>query len=211
MPKKRSEELIDPGRDGVGEQVVIERVPLPEPLQSDLQIVLATARLPGQNLLRERMQAGRGLARTDGSEDGHSCVQSPLRDGDRMMDFPDHDSGAGIAGLQGPLGPLAKREQIAVAVLEPDPPDCDEKQPADQDSDGGRGAVSADDPAVEVGGVIENQVERRIVAGHGERPVEETPYRAAQPARDQDRIAHFHGACLRRVSARLGYVFGTFP
>ena len=139
MPKKRAEELIDPGRDGVGEQVgieqvIIERVPLPEPLQSDLQIVLATARLPGQNLLRERVHTGRGLARTDGSEDGHSCVQSPLRDGDRMMDFPDHDSGA---GLQGPLGPLAKREQIAVAVLEPDPPDCDEKQPADQDSDGG--------------------------------------------------------------------------
>ena len=148
--------MIDPGRDGVGEQVVIERVPLPEPLQSDLQIVLATARLPGQNLLRERVHAGRGLTRTDGSEDGHSGVQSPLRDGDRMMDFPDHDSGAGIAGLQGPLGQLAKREQIAVAFLEPDQPDCDEKQPAEQDGGGGRGVVSADDPGVEGGVVIEH-------------------------------------------------------
>ena len=184
--------MIDPGRDGVGEQVVIEQVPLPEPLPSDLQIVLATARLPGQNLLRERVHAGRGLARTDGSEDGYSGVQSPLRDGDRMMDFPDHDSGAGIAGLQGPLGPLAKRGQIASHVLEPDPPDCDEKQPSEQDSDGGRGVVSGDDPGVEVGGVIEHQVEHRIVAGQGERPVEETPCRAAQPSKDQDRIAPFH-------------------
>ena len=90
-PKKRVEELIDPGRDGVGEQVgiepgVIERVPLPEPLQSDLQLVLATARLPGQNLLRERVHAGRGLARTDGSKDGYSGVQSPLLDGEPRGD-----------------------------------------------------------------------------------------------------------------------------
>ena len=145
---------------------------MPEPLQSDLQIVLATARLPGQNLLRERVHADRGLARTDGSEDGHSGAQSPLRDGDRMMDFPDHDSGAGIAGLQGPLGQLAKREQIAVAGLEPDPPDYDEKQPADQDCGNGHGVVSADHPGVEVGGVIDHQVEHWIVAGQGQRPVE---------------------------------------
>ena len=33
-------------------------------------------------------------------------------------------------GLQRELGQLAKRKQIAVAVLEPDLPDCDEKRPA---------------------------------------------------------------------------------
>ena len=128
-----------------------------------------------------------------------------------MMDFPDHDSGAGIAGLQGPPGQLAKREQIAVAVLEPDPPDCDEKQPAEQDSDGGRGIVPANDPGVEGGVVKQQQVQQWIVAGQGERPLEEAPCGAGQPRKYQDRIAHFHGACLRHVSARLGSVFGAFP
>ena len=28
------------------------------------------------------------------------------------MDFPDHDSGAGIAGLQGSIGQLAKRNRL---------------------------------------------------------------------------------------------------
>ena len=128
-----------------------------------------------------------------------------------MIDFPDHNSGVGIAGLQGALGQLAKKGQIAVAGLEPDPPDCDEKQPAGQDSDGVRGVVSVDDPGVEVGDVIEHQVEHWIVAGHGERPLEETPSGAAKPSNYQDRIAYFHGACLRRLSARLGFGFGVFP
>ena len=82
-----------------------------------------------------------------------------MPDGGRMMDLPDHDSGAGIAGLQGSLGQLAKRGQIEVAGLETDPPDCDEKHPADYDCDGGNGVVSADNPGVEVGRVIEHQVE----------------------------------------------------
>ena len=84
---------------------------------------LGMAPLPRQNLLPERVHTGRGLARTDGSEDGHSGVQSPLRDGepggagdlpdgDRMMDFPDHESGAGIAGHQGSIGQLAKRDRL---------------------------------------------------------------------------------------------------
>ena len=46
--------------------------------------------------------------------------------------------------------------QCAAHILKPDPPDCDEKQPSDQYSDGGCGVVSADDPGVEVGGVIEH-------------------------------------------------------
>ena len=29
-----------------------------------------------------------------------------------MMDLPDHDSGAGIAGLQGLIGQLAKRDRL---------------------------------------------------------------------------------------------------
>ena len=91
------------------------------------------------------------------------------------------------------------------------PPDRDEKQPADQDCGSGNGVVSADNPGIEVGGVIEHQVEHWIVAGQGERPVEETPSGAANAGKDQDRIAPFHGACLRRVSASLSSVFGAFP
>ena len=45
----------------------------------------------------------------------------------------------------------------------------------------------------------------------GERSVEEAPGGPAQAHEKQDRIAHFHGACLRRVSARLWSVSGAFP
>ena len=41
---------------------------------------LGIARLPGQDLLGERVHTGRGLAGTHGPENGHSGVQSPLRD-----------------------------------------------------------------------------------------------------------------------------------
>ena len=130
----------------------------------------------------------------------------------RVVNLPDNDSRPGVfVGRKGPGGQQFEGGQIASHILEPDPPDRDEKQPADYDCDGGGGVVPANDPAVEVGGVIEHQVEHRIVAGHGEGPVEETPCRAAQPGKDQDRIAPFHGACLRRVSARLWSVFGAFP
>ena len=47
--------------------------------------------------------------------------------------------------------------------------------------------------------MIEHQVEHWIVAGHGERPLDETPSGAANPAKDEDRIAPFHGVFLRRV------------
>ena len=97
-----------------------------------------------------------------GSEDGHAGVQAPFRDGepggvgdlpdgDRMMDLPDPDSGAGIAGFQGPLWQLAKRGQIAVAGLEPDPPDRQENEPSQHDYDSGREVVAPDHPEVEVG------------------------------------------------------------
>ena len=59
--------------------------------------------------------------------------------------------------------------------------------------------------------MIEHQVEHRIVAGHGEGPVEETSSGAAKSTKDEERIAPFHGAFLRRVSARLASVFGAFP
>ena len=131
---------------------------------------------------------------------------------DRVVNLPDDDARPGVlVGRKWPRGQQFEGGQIASHILKPDPPDRDEKQSADQDCDGGRGVVPANDPAVEVGGVIENQVEHRIVAGHGEGPVEETPCGAAQATKDQDRIAHFHGAYLRRISARLGLGFGAFP
>ena len=133
------------GRDGVDEQVgieqeVIERVPWPESLQNDLQIsprphptcqdkicsangcrqaeVLPEPTAP--KMATPVYSPRSGIVSQEGLEN--------LPDGDRMMDFPDHNPGAGIAGLQ---GQLAKRRQIAVAGLELDPPNCDEKQPAD--------------------------------------------------------------------------------
>ena len=77
---------------------------------------LGMAPLPRQNLLPERVHTGRGLARTDGSEDGHSGVQSPLRDNeprritrfggfDRVVNLPDNDARRGVfIGRKGPGG-----------------------------------------------------------------------------------------------------------
>ena len=132
--------------------------------------------------------------------DGHALVGQDYLSQRREIlepgaEEPKCQSCPGIAGLR---GQLAKRGQITVAGLEPEPPDCDEKQPSEQDSDGGHGVVSADHPGVEVGGVIE----QRILAGHGKRPVEETPCGAGQAAKNQDRIAYSHGAGLRRFSGR---------
>ena len=118
---------------------------------------------------------------------------------------------ASLSADRGQGGQQLEGGQIAAHILEPDPPDRDEKQPADNEGDGGRGVVPANDPAVEVGGVIEHQIERRILPGHRERPVEEPPCRAAQTARDQDRIAPFHRTCLRRVSTSLSSGFGNLP
>ena len=166
---------------------------------------LGIARLPGQDLPGERVHASRGLAGTDGPENGHSGIEAPLRDNepgwvadfdgfDRVVHLPDNDSRPGVfVGRKGPRGQQLEGSQIAAHVLKPDSPDRDEKQPADNEGDGGGGIVPANDPAVEAGGVIEHQIEHRIVAGHGEGPVEEPPCRAAQPGRDQDRIAPFHG------------------
>ena len=183
---------------------------------------LGIAGLPGQDLLGEGVHASRGLAGPYGAENGHSGIEAALRDNepsrvarfdvfDRVIDLPDHDSGAGIPGLQGPLGQLAKRGQIAAPRLKLDPPDRDEKQPADQDCGSGNGVVSADNPGEEVGGVIEHQVEHWIVAGQGERPAEETPSGEAKSTKDEERIAPFHEAYLRRVSARLAFWFRVFP
>ena len=95
---------------------------------------------------------------------------------DRVVNLPDNDSRPGVfVGRKGPRGQQFEGSQIAAHVLKPDPPDRDEKQPADNEGDGGGGVVPADDPAVEVGGVIEHQIEHRILAGHGEGPVDETP------------------------------------
>ena len=174
-------------------------------------------------MLGERVHASRGLAGPHGSENGHSGIQSALRDHEpgwiadfdgfhRVVNLPDNDARPGVfVGRQGPGGQQLEGGQIAAHILEPDPPDGDEKQPADYDCNGGRGVVPANDPAVEVGGVIEHQIEHRILAGHGEGPVEEPPSGAAEPGKDQDRIAPFHGACLRRVSASLCSVSGAFP
>ena len=178
--------------------------------------------LPGQNLLGERVHAGRGLAGPDSAENGHSGIEAPLRDNepgrvadfdgfDRVVNLPDNDARPGVfVGRKGPGGQQFEGGQVASHILKPDPPDRDEKQPADDDG-GGRDVVPPDDPGVEVGGVIEHQVEHWIVAGQGERPVEETPSGAAKPANDEGRIARFHRVGLRRVSARLGCVFGAFP
>ena len=148
---------------------------------------LGIDRLPGQNLLGERVHAGRGLAGPHSSENGNSGIEAPLRDNepggvgdfdgfDRVVNLPDNDARPGVfVGRQGPGGQQFEGGQIAAHVLKPDPPDRDKNKPADNDCDGGRGIVPADDPAVEVGGVIEHQVEHRIVAGQGEGPVEETP------------------------------------
>ena len=119
--------------------------------------------------------------------------------------------GAAFLSAERGQGAAFKGGQIAAPRLQPDPPDRDEKQPADQDCSSGNGVVSADNPGVEVGGVFEHQVEHWIVAGQGERPLEETPSGAAKPSKDQDRIAPFHEAFLWRVSARLASVFGAFP
>ena len=93
--------------------------------------------------------------------------------------------------------------------LKPDVVDRADNQPADNDCNGGRDVIPADNPDVEVGGVIEQQIEQRFLAGHGKRPLDETPSGAAKPSKDEDRIAPFHGVFLRRVSARLGVVFGV--
>ena len=77
-----------------------------------------------------------------------------------------------------------------------------ENQSADNDCGSGRGVVSADHPGGEVGGVIEHSSSGRRRAW--ERPLEETPSGAAKPAKDEDRIAPFHGVFLRRVSRPLG-------
>ena len=58
--------------------------------------------------------------------------------------------------------------------------------------------------------MIEHQIEGRILAGHGEGPVEETPSGTTKPAKDQDRIAHSHEAYLRRVSRPLGVCVRRF-
>ena len=89
--------------------------------------------LPAEQLLGERMHAGRGLPGPDGPEYGDAGVQAPLRDGepggvgdlpdgDRMMEFPDHDSGAGIVGLQGPIRKHPQGGEAPGSGLEKHPP-----------------------------------------------------------------------------------------
>ena len=72
----------------------------------------------------------------------------------------------------------------------------------------GAALVPADNPGVEVGGVIEHQIEQQFLAGQGKRPLDETPSGAANPAKDEDRIAPFHGVFLRRVWRPLGVCVG---
>ena len=68
---------------------------------------LGIARLPGQDLLGERVHASRGLAGTDGSENGQSGIEAPLRDNEpgrvrdfdglyRVVNLPDNDARAGV-------------------------------------------------------------------------------------------------------------------
>ena len=75
---------------------------------------LGIACLPGQDLLGERVHASRGLAGTDGSENGHSGIEAPLRDNEpgwvadfdglyRVVNLPDNDARPGVfVGRKGP-------------------------------------------------------------------------------------------------------------
>ena len=140
------------------------------------------------------VHASRGLAGTHGSENGHSGVQSPLRDNEpgRVRDFDGLDRVVNLpTTIPGPASLSGERGQggsnlRAVRLLPQDSNQTRQTEmrnsPPTMRATAGSGVIPADDPAVEVGGVIENQVERRILAGHGEGPVDETHTEQHSPA-----------------------------
>ena len=143
------------------------------------------------------MHAGRGLPGPDGPEYGHAGVQAPLRDGepggvgdlpdgDRMMEFSDHDSGAGIAGLQGPIRKYPQGGEAPGAGLEKYPPARQENKPHQHDRNEGREVVPPDHPEVEAGGMVGHEIEDRIGPEQGEGSVEKPPSRAYQADQKKD-------------------------
>ena len=154
--------------------------------------------LPGQDLLGEWAHASRGLAGPHGTENCHSGVEASLRDNeprrvtrfdgfDRVMNLPNNDRRPGVfVRRKGPQGEHSNVRNAQAPRRKPDPPDRDKNKTADDDGGCWREVVPPDDPGVEVGGVIEHQVEHWIVAGHGERPLDETPSGAAKSANDEE-------------------------
>ena len=126
-----------------------------------------------------------------------------MPDGDRMMEFPDHDSGAGIAGLQGPIRKYPQGGEAPGSGLEKHPPDRQENESSQHDYDGGREVVPPDHPEVEAGGMVGHEIEDRIGPEQGEGSVEKPPSRAYQARPPRSRITGAGSPTKNRIVRQL--------
>ena len=122
MPRPRHAQfdvVIPPARVGQNPVNVVAEIALHFQHQRRRPL-LRIARLPAEKLLGEGVHTGRGLAAPHGSENGHTGVESALRDGepggienlprhDRMMHLADHDSGGRLARIEGPRRESSER------------------------------------------------------------------------------------------------------
>ncbi len=128
--------------------------------------------LPAQELARERVHTGGGLAAADGAENRHAGIESTLGDdqpfggraldgSNRVMDLPDDDRRAVRRRRKWPRGKAGPEPETDAHPGEPDPRRADEKLAGEEHGHAGRDVVPDDDRRVIV---------RRVVAdedGHG--------------------------------------------
>ena len=185
------------------EQRIVERVPLPSATEADLQVVVPApglledpphvvaevaldlehqgagpapgpVGLPREELLGERIHAGRGLAGADGADDEHARIQPRLGNdepggplalarNDGMVELADHERGRGIVRRGGPGGQPAPAAPSCTR-LEPYSPDREAKAPGEHHGDGGRHVVPDADHRVEARIVVGDEVQHGVAA-----------------------------------------------
>ena len=109
-------------------------------------------RVPAQELARERVPTGGGLAGPDGAEHRHAGRESALGDhqpfagraldgSDRVMDLPDDDRRAGRRRRKWPRGKAGPEPETYAHPGEPDPRRADEKLAREEHGHAGRDVV----------------------------------------------------------------------
>ena len=182
---------------------------------------LGIRRLPAQELARERVHTGGGLAGPDGAENRHAGIEAALGDRqplggralgefDRVMHFADDDGRAVRRRRKRPLGKAGPEPQTDAHTGEPNPRCADEELAGQQRGHAGRDVVPRDDGGVKVRRVIADEHRHGIGLGKhaGPRPGARSTDAADDETRADESVNH--RAARRRSSSRPRAGRGAF-